>query len=108
MFPQLFLIILFSFQSIDEKKIIVGAERLSNYLDRISNKIVNFKYSDSCDIKSFSKRYPYLYPCIHVHNFLIFLTTFLFFSSSFIQFKNHPRLKWKNSAKAKLTCYKGY
>ena len=52
MFPQLFLIILFSFQSIDEKKIIVGAERLSNYLDRISNKSVGLLVNHSSKIKN--------------------------------------------------------
>ena len=51
MFPQLFLIILFSFQSIDEKEIIVGAERLSNYLDRISNKSVGLLVNHSSKIK---------------------------------------------------------
>ena len=52
MFPQLFLIILFSFQSIDEKEIIVGAERLSNYLDRISNKSVGLLVNHSSKIKN--------------------------------------------------------
>ena len=52
MFPQLFLIILFSFQSIDEKEIIVGAERLSNFLDRISNKSVGLLVNHSSKIKN--------------------------------------------------------
>ncbi len=52
MFHQLFLIILFSFQSIDEKKIIVGAERVSNYLDKIYNKSVGLLVNHSSKIKN--------------------------------------------------------
>ena len=52
MFPQLLLIILFSFQSIDEKKINVGAERVNNYLDKISNKSVGLLVNHSSKIKN--------------------------------------------------------
>ena len=52
MFTKFFLIILFSFPSINKKNIIVGAERLNDYLGIISNKSVGLLVNHTSKIKN--------------------------------------------------------